>query len=260
MTFASIRHGLLAAVAATALLGAGSAANAHVYLTQLDWTNLGAGGAVQNGASQGQVTVTESNGSLDVLVELFNQMQFVDTGNANNHYAFTWNMAPPGADVDVTAPDPNADITHQHCTGPHAHPTCVTIVDSSAFSFHDNPGPYNQSAFGNFSAAFDCCGAGGSGARPSPLEYTVSATGITFLGSPSVGDGSHFYSNTAGWWFAADIVDGAGNTFLAAGRDAICQDCSVPSAPEPAAWSMMIIGFGMGGALLRRRRRAAVIA
>mgnify|MGYP000176760204 CR=1 FL=1 len=31
----------------------------------------------------------------------------------------------------------------------------------------------------------------------------------------------------------------------------------VPGVPEPATWAMMIIGFGLLGALLRRRRRTA---
>ena len=32
---------------------------------------------------------------------------------------------------------------------------------------------------------------------------------------------------------------------------------SVPGVPEPATWAMMIIGFGLLGGLLRRRRRTA---
>jgi hypothetical protein len=35
------------------------------------------------------------------------------------------------------------------------------------------------------------------------------------------------------------------------------QDLSFAAAPEPASWAMMITGFGMGGAVLRRRRRLA---
>jgi hypothetical protein len=34
-------------------------------------------------------------------------------------------------------------------------------------------------------------------------------------------------------------------------------DLSVPVIPEPAAWILMILGFGMAGGLLRRRRTAA---
>lgn len=35
---------------------------------------------------------------------------------------------------------------------------------------------------------------------------------------------------------------------------------TVPGIPEPATWAMMIAGFGMAGAAIRRRRRVPVIA
>jgi hypothetical protein len=31
-----------------------------------------------------------------------------------------------------------------------------------------------------------------------------------------------------------------------------------PGVPEPSAWAMLIAGFGAAGAMLRRRRRAAL--
>ena len=35
---------------------------------------------------------------------------------------------------------------------------------------------------------------------------------------------------------------------------------AVPGVPEPAAWAMMIAGFGLAGVAMRRRSRAAVLA
>ena len=36
---------------------------------------------------------------------------------------------------------------------------------------------------------------------------------------------------------------------------------SIPSAvPEPATWAMMIVGFGLAGAAMRRRREAPALA
>jgi hypothetical protein len=35
---------------------------------------------------------------------------------------------------------------------------------------------------------------------------------------------------------------------------------SVTAVPEPATWALMIGGFGMAGALLRRQRRSALAA
>jgi hypothetical protein len=40
------------------------------------------------------------------------------------------------------------------------------------------------------------------------------------------------------------------------GVDAILDNVSVSAAPEPATWAMMILGFGIVGASLRRRRTA----
>jgi hypothetical protein len=37
-------------------------------------------------------------------------------------------------------------------------------------------------------------------------------------------------------------------------------DLSIAATPEPTAWALMITGFGASGALLRRRRRAALAA
>ena len=32
----------------------------------------------------------------------------------------------------------------------------------------------------------------------------------------------------------------------------------MPAVPEPATWAMMILGFGAGGSMIRRRRVAAL--
>jgi hypothetical protein len=96
-----------------------------------------------------------------------------------------------------------------------------------------------------------------------PLEFylhddeglTFGGIGATFHADGSIdqlGSGNHFYSNDGHWWFTADICDGAATgacTYNVAAQDAILE-----SVPEPAAWAMMLIGFGGAGAMLRRRR------
>lgn len=73
-----------------------------------------------------------------------------------------------------------------------------------------------------------------------------------------LGSGNHFTSNAGGWWFAADIDDGAtGLTYNVAARDAFAPTGAVP---EPATWALMILGFGAAGAALRGRRRALTLA
>jgi len=106
-----------------------------------------------------------------------------------------------------------------------------------------------------------------------PLEfYLHDDAGLTFAGlnfnvdpvtgklQLPLGTGNHFNSNAGGWWFTADIFDGAtGQTYNVAARDATCAECIAPppGVPEPATWALMIMGFGSAGALLRRQRRLA---
>ena len=71
---------------------------------------------------------------------------------------------------------------------------------------------------------------------PSPLG-TVSFTGLNLTGPSHT---IQFQQTPGTWTFVSEI------TF----------DGAVSAAPEPATWTMMIVGFGMGGAALRRRRKS----
>ncbi|MDB5423849.1 MAG: hypothetical protein JWQ29_1265 [Phenylobacterium sp.] len=108
---------------------------------------------------------------------------------------------------------------------------------------------------------------GASHGQAGPLVFTISnAAGISFAGLDyltdadgkliQTGTGEHFVSNAGGWWFSADIFDGAtGQTYNVAARDAFGPPPGI--VPEPATWAMMLLGFGGVGALLRRNRRLA---
>jgi len=111
---------------------------------------------------------------------------------------------------------------------------------------------------------------GAAHGQSGPLVFTVAnAGGITFAGLgytidadgkvTGLGTGEHFTSNDGGWWFSADIFDGAtGQTYNVAARDAFGPKPLVSvGVPEPATWGLMIVGFGGVGALLRRSRRQA---
>jgi hypothetical protein len=242
----------IAAAAAALALGVSGTASAAVWTTALDWSNLGAGGSVaQNASSFGTVTITEVNANtVDILVTLASGLAFVDTGNATNHFPFSFNlMNTPGTTLSIVEPNPNVDIVTT--TGGKKPKT-----DVNAKWTYTGFGSFNQSAFGNMANAFDCCGNGGSDSRPSPFEFQVSNPGgLAFL----TGD-THFFSNDAGWWFVSDVLNTAtGKTFIIGGRDAICQQgCPVPGGnlgvPEPSTWALMILGFGTAGAMLRRRQ------
>ncbi len=95
--------------------------------------------------------------------------------------------------------------------------------------------------------------------------YLTDEAGLSFAGAGaqfdqktgqllSTGSGNHLTSNAGGWWFSADIYDGATQqTYNVAARDAFT---TVAAIPEPATWALLIMGFGGVGAVLRRQRRA----
>lgn len=61
------------------------------------------------------------------------------------------------------------------------------------------------------------------------------------------------------------LMDAGGGTAIRAiqivtGSDEIALDSIAAATPEPAAWMMMIFGFGLAGAQLRRRRTAVRLA
>jgi hypothetical protein len=50
------------------------------------------------------------------------------------------------------------------------------------------------------------------------------------------------------------------DTFTADNSGSVAADVEAGSVPEPASWALMIAGFGLAGASLRRRRTAAACA
>jgi len=96
---------------------------------------------------------------------------------------------------------------------------------------------------------------------PNPATATVSAGG-SMLNVVAANDGSFGTPNNFLWKTASFTFVGTGNTetiTLAAtvpGNGGVFfDDVSVSGAvPEPATWALMIGGFGMAGATLRRRR------
>lgn len=114
-------------------------------------------------------------------------------------------------------------------------------------------------------------GNGASNGVKGPLEfYLHDDAGLTFAGlnfnvdpdtgllKNPLGTGHRFSSNAGGWWFTADIFDGAtGKTYNVAAKDAFCTGC-LTAVPEPGSWGLMILGFGAMGAVVRRQRRLAM--
>ncbi len=88
------------------------------------------------------------------------------------------------------------------------------------------------------------------------LAVSFFDTANVFLGTVNVSgpsDGVAF----AGWESAnaigrVDIVNSTANGFVLSAQSGLFQNSAVP---EPATWAMMILGFGIVGSTLRRRRR-----
>lgn len=260
--------GAAAAALCVSGLMAAPAAHAAVYVSQLVYQDNN-GTPSLSATPYGAVTITELTAdSLQVEVDFTNAAtEFVNTGGPHNPFVFNTLYA-------------------DQVTKPHAaatdDPNAITIDHPSSSKFFDagraaKSNSYENTPFGDYTNEIALnSGNGLAGGVQDPLIFTVfDPNGITFAGIGATfdpktgkllttGTGDRFESNTTGalnggWWFAADIYDGAtGSTYNVAARDAFEQIQN--AVPEPATWGLMIIGFGGVGAVLRRRRAAVALA
>jgi hypothetical protein len=241
------KHLVSSVVGAAALALAGSA-SAATYISQLEYKD---GSNTAFNPSFGQVQIEDGldgGNRVRVTVTLNNALsEFVDTGGG--HYAFAFNLADT----------PNSTTAVITSNGNH------TYLGESAYKVSGFVSGNNTATF--FKNAFECCGQGASNDVMPPFVFDViNTSGITFAGIGAtvdgngrligLGSGNRFASTTLGWWFAADIYDGAtGGTYNVAAKDAFLVNTPVP---EPTTWALMIMGFGGAGAVLRRQRRVAI--
>jgi PEP-CTERM motif len=89
----------------------------------------------------------------------------------------------------------------------------------------------------------------------SPFDFDFSFT-LTGIASPGLKPG------LPGCTGNGCFTDGSSyNNFSAGGSASFAADSvNLPGVPEPATWSLMILGFGGAGALLRNRRRTVAVA
>jgi hypothetical protein len=92
------------------------------------------------------------------------------------------------------------------------------------------------------------------------LDFQVdSGNGFTSVGTFTLSGVGTWISNTgeftagAGTSVVARIVN---TNIVAGGNDFALDNISVGNVPEPATWGLMVIGFGMVGAGMRRRSSA----
>jgi hypothetical protein len=126
----------------------------------------------------------------------------------------------------------------------------VTLNPTITFNFAGNPTigsiaiQMDNSNFGGVYAPAAILIDGVSKAFTAPAVGTV---GVVTLSGLNLTGGSHtvqFQQANRGWTFVSEV-----SFFSPAG-----------GVPEPATWAMMVTGFGLAGAALRRRNRAALQA
>jgi hypothetical protein len=100
---------------------------------------------------------------------------------------------------------------------------------------------------------------------PAQLDFSINGQAVGSLtASTTTGLWQKFYGTwNSGAATTADLAlvntnkEPFGNDFV---LDDIGFGTTRPGVPEPAVWTMMIMGFGAAGAMLRRQRQAAALA
>lgn len=205
-----------------------------------------------------------------------------DTNDADAPYGKVVLEELDANNVKVTVTLTNAASKFINTGGPHDpflfnlnNTTSTGVINAPVDTFvwgGQAGGPFTATPFGDFTNVIKCCNAknGEKNGDAPPLVFTVTNLGgLTFAGVGATfnssglltgeGTGNRFASNAGGWWFSADIYDGAsGLTYNVVARDAICRGdgCTTTVVPEPNTWALMILGFGAAGAMIRRRKTA----
>jgi hypothetical protein len=103
---------------------------------------------------------------------------------------------------------------------------------------------------------------------PNGVILDINGAVTPFLGAPAVagtlsGGGKFAFSGnvhlTAGQTFDLAVGRGGDYHFDSTGLSLQISPFTPSLTPEPAAWTMMILGFGLAGDLLRRRRAGAAV-
>jgi hypothetical protein len=159
--------------------------------------------------------------SVQVTVNLTDGAQYFISSGGGNHPGFAFNVAG----------DPTISVTS--ISGPW-----------SISDVHLTPVNTNGPSLGTFDYFIDNPGNGANAHNDGPLVFTVfDAAGIT---------ASDFVANASGFYFAADIMNAAGNT----GMSGINTPGNTPAVPEPSSLALLGTGILSAASLVRRRLRA----
>jgi hypothetical protein len=179
------------------------------------------GGCLTGQTSGGTITITDvSAGVVSVNVTLANGNEFVHTG-FDTDFGFNLTGAP--------------SITFSGVT--------------TGFTPNGLPNPVFATSLmmdgtGTFEYGVQCtaCGNGGSNPQTGPLNFTITATGLTV---------ASFIQNAAGQFFAVDLISGTTGKTGAIDASVVS---SVPLPPAALLFGTALVGLGVLG---RRRRSNA---
>jgi hypothetical protein len=193
--------------------------------------------------SLGTVTVNgQGTSTLSFDVALSSNVFFQMTGNGNARDAFWFDLTPFTGAITSSISAPNAP------GGPSGgdYPTggqFAVVRDLNNF------GQGWASGYDYGATVSDSSAGGNLNYYPGPLSFTLTATG----GSPlNLASGTH---NGATIYGAADLRQCTTGGQCTTGPVGFTLQ-QTPAVPEPATWGMMLIGFGVVGAAMRRRRAA----
>ena len=213
-----IKLALTAVVAVVLLLTLGTSTASADTLTFQITSDHCTGGCLPSGTtSAGLITLTDvSSGVVSVNVTLNSGFLFQASGGFDS-VAFDLNGTPTIAYSNITSP--------------------WTVVGGSAPS--QSAGTYHEDGFGDFQYAIDLAGNGSADAKPGPLNFTVTASGLS---------AASFVRNAGGAYFIVDIYStSTGNTGV---MDASNTNRTVPDG----GMTLMLLGGALVGLEALRRK------
>jgi hypothetical protein len=237
----TLRSTCYASLLSAVLLAVPSVGNADVMIDTFDLTSdhcTGTGGCL-NGASGGTVTVTDNGtGSLIFDVNLNDPtVEFVNTG-FDADFGFSLSGI-----TTITYSGVSSGFT----------PVGGSNTQTAGTLHMDGTGTFD------FGLACTACGSGGSNPQTGPLDFTISATGLTLsslaLSTPNGGNPAQY--------FAVDVIGYNGNTgpIDASSISSSSSTGGVPTSsgsplPEPNSSALTLLGVAMIGLAFMTRSKS----